>query len=78
MKRNAYHQRHVNTYFWRTTTGQEIGYVEEANGILTAYEFKWKTQPKHKMPASFFTNYKAKGELVDTSSFRDFVRIQGR
>jgi predicted AAA+ superfamily ATPase len=78
MKRNAYHQRHVNSYFWRTTTGQEIDYVEEANGILTAYEFKWKTQPKHKMPASFFTNYKAKGELVDTSSFRDFVRIQGR
>lgn len=78
MKRNAYHQRHVNSYFWRTTTGQEIDYVEEANGILTAYEFKWKTQPKQKMPASFFTNYKAKGELIDTSSFRDFVRFQGR
>ncbi len=78
MKQNAYNQRHVNSYFWRTTTGQEIDYVEEANGILTAYEFKWKTQPKHKMPASFFANYNAKGELVDTSSFRDFVRFQGR
>lgn len=78
MKRNAYHQRHVNSYFWRTTTGQEIDYVEEANGILTAYEFKWKTQPKHKMPASFFANYTAQGELIDTSSFRDFVRFQGR
>lgn len=78
MKRNTYHQRYVNSYFWRTTTGQEIDYVEEANGILTAYEFKWKTQPKHKLPASFFSNYNAQGELVDTNSFRAFVRFDER
>lgn len=78
MKRNTYHQRYVNSYFWRTTTGQEIDYIEEADGVLMAYEFKWKTQPKHKMPSSFFANYTAQGELVDTSSFRDFVRFDGR
>jgi len=29
-------------YFWRTTQQQEIDYIEEREGKLFAYEFKWK------------------------------------
>lgn len=42
MKYNHYHQHYKNTYFWRVYTGAEIDYIEEGEGKLHAYEFKWK------------------------------------
>jgi predicted AAA+ superfamily ATPase len=41
MKYNAYHRNYVNTYFWRTKDQQEIDYIEEKDGIIYAFEFKW-------------------------------------
>lgn len=38
----AYQQKWVNNWYWRTTEQQEIDYVEEENGQLSAFEFKWK------------------------------------
>ena len=35
IKQNAYLTKAPHTYFWRTTTGQEIDYIEEWNGHLT-------------------------------------------
>jgi len=37
LKRNAYHQNHPNTYFWRTHDQAEIDYIEEQDGLLKAY-----------------------------------------
>ena len=31
-------------YFWRTKQQQEIDFVEEVNGEIYAYEFKWKNK----------------------------------
>jgi len=36
-------------YFWRTKQQQEIDFVEEVNGEIYAYEFKWKNT-KTKFP----------------------------
>ncbi|MEM6263186.1 MAG: ATP-binding protein, partial [Bacteroidota bacterium] len=35
------HQRFANTWFWRTRQQQEIDYLEEEDGKLPAFEFKW-------------------------------------
>lgn len=42
MKANHYHNRLVNSYFWRTYDQKEIDLVEEAGGQLLGFEFKWK------------------------------------
>ena len=55
-KRNAYASQFANTYFWRTYTGAELDYVEEANGQLTGFEFKF-SRKSAKAPASWLDNY---------------------
>lgn len=56
MKRNSNRGLSPNTYFWRTWSMQEIDYIEEANGILSAYEMKWQKARKHP-PAVWQKNY---------------------
>jgi len=46
-----------NSWFWRTTTQKEIDYIEEGDGIINAYEFKWNPKTKHKAPKQFLENY---------------------
>ncbi len=42
LKRNRYARRHfVDTYFWRTKPGQEIDFLEENDGQISAFEIKW-------------------------------------
>lgn len=43
-------------YFWRNYAGNEIDLLEEKNGHLRAYEFKWKAK-ELKIPISFSKNY---------------------
>lgn len=47
----------TNVYFWRTYDGAEIDMIEEHNGKLTAFEFKWKKKRKTKIPESFSEKY---------------------
>ena len=37
-KRNHYSRYFANSYFWRTHAQKEIDYIEERNGLLTAFE----------------------------------------
>ena len=48
----------VNKYFWRTVEQKEIDYLEEADGKLSAYEFKWNTSASMKIPKQFSETYK--------------------
>ncbi|MDR1818539.1 MAG: ATP-binding protein [Puniceicoccales bacterium] len=41
VKRNAYFNHPANSYFWRTYAQQEIDWVEEIDGTLSGFEFKW-------------------------------------
>jgi len=76
-KRNLYAQYLHNSYFWRTHQGQEIDYVEDAGGQISAYEFKWNPNRKAKMPATFATAYpNANWSVVNTESFRPFLEVQ--
>lgn len=73
LKLQAYHQQYTSNYFWRTVQKQEIDFVEERNGKINAYEFKWNNRGNKKIPASFLREYKAKGEIIDRQNFRAFV-----
>ena len=57
LKRNHYARNLVNSYFWRTSQMQEIDYIEESDGILTAYEFKWNPKKKAKNNPTFNKAY---------------------
>jgi len=72
-KQNFYKNRFAHMYFWRTTQQQEIDYVEEDQGRIGGYEFKWKSAKKVKAPKTFVNAYNARFELVDRENFRDFV-----
>ena len=74
-KRNHYHQQYCNSYFWRTKQQQEIDYVEEANGNINGFEFKWNPKAKSKIPASFVNAYNAKVTVIDSVNFRDFIGL---
>jgi len=48
---------YCNQYFWRTKDGSEIDYIEERDGQLFAYEFKWSPDVKTRFAASFVKTY---------------------
>ncbi len=73
VKAKAYHQMYAHHYFWRTVQQQEIDFVEECDGRLTAYEFKWKNSSNHRFPASFLQHYGAEGKVIGRENFREFV-----
>ncbi|WP_245189664.1 DUF4143 domain-containing protein [Lunatimonas salinarum] len=73
LKRNHYYKRHCNTYFWRTTYQQEIDYVEESDGKVTAFEFKWNPKARVNFPAIFVNTYNAAVKVVSKENFREFV-----
>ena len=44
LKYQEYNRLWANNYFWRTYDQQEIDWVEERDGKLFGYEFKWKNK----------------------------------
>jgi predicted AAA+ superfamily ATPase len=73
MKFVHYNFIYSNTYFWRTQQQQEIDYIEERGGKLYAYEFKWKTKKKNKVPVLFKKNYPDSDfQIIDCQNFNEF------
>jgi predicted AAA+ superfamily ATPase len=57
MKFNHYNRKWCNTYFWRTHEQQEIDYLEEYDGSLHAYQFKWNPKAKVRFTKTFLNAY---------------------
>ena len=73
-KLNHHNENFVNAFFWRTHAGQEIDYIEEYDGFLHAYEFKWNPKKKAKVPKSFLTAYPdSEVKKISTDNFEEFV-----
>jgi len=73
MKSNEYNFRRANYYFWRTYTQKEIDFIEEREGKLFAYEFKW-SKDKAKKPKEFLDNYKnSTFEIINRDNCWDFL-----
>jgi hypothetical protein len=73
MKRNNYHNPFIRSYFWRTTTQQEIDYVEEVDGNISAFEIKWNENAKIKKLSSFTEAYKTDVKLIHSGNFRELL-----
>lgn len=71
MKLRQYRSIHASQFFWRTYDGAEIDLVEEREGKLFGYEFKWgqeRTAPKSwlKYPNATYT-------LVNRENLSEFL-----
>ncbi|MBW2558255.1 MAG: ATP-binding protein [Deltaproteobacteria bacterium] len=74
MKANHYAGRHVNRWFWRTHAQQKIDYIEEYDGRLNAFEFKWNPKKNARFPKTFLNAYPGSETAVITpKNFSDFV-----
>lgn len=73
-KQNLYKDTFAKMYFWRTKQQQEIDFVEENNGQITGFEFKWNNK-KTKFPQNFMETYNAEEHVIDRNNFREFVKI---
>lgn len=56
MKLNQYNSFYGKSYFWRTQDQAEIDYVEDKDGLLSAFEIKWNNA-KVSFPKSFLEAY---------------------
>jgi len=76
MKHIHYNDIFTNRYFWRTQQQQEIDYIEERDGILHAYEIKWKTASKPRVPLTFAKAYPDYHfELLTTENYEPFLGL---
>lgn len=67
IKRNDYLRSGIKSYFWRTTSQQEIDYIEELDGKIYAFEFKWNPSKANiSLPVSFVNTYKPEQTAVVT------------
>jgi len=74
MKHNALTGNYANLYFWRTHDKQEIDLIEERDGQLHCYEFKYNPRRSSALPASFANSYgDAEYTVITTGNYKDFV-----
>lgn len=73
LKAQAYREIFANNYFWRTWDGKEIDWVEEREGKLFVFEFKW-TKDKEKAPEEFLKTYpEAEFRIISRENYLDFI-----
>ncbi len=67
MKMNEYASSFAQSYFWRTKDQSEIDYIEEEDGTMKAFEFKWNpSKSGTKCPSSFASAYPDASFMVIT------------
>ncbi len=74
IKKQSYHGIHANNYFWRTWDKNEIDFVEEREGRLFGYEFKWGNNKRVTAPTDWVNTYKNSDfTLINPLNYLDFV-----
>lgn len=74
MKHHAYRRSYAQMYFWRTQQQQEVDLVEEKDGLLSAYEYKWG-KAKARLPKIFAENYPNVAlKAVTPDSYWEFLK----
>jgi len=74
LKRNEYKKIRSNIYFWRTYDKREIDLIEEREGKLFGFEFKYSANKKVKVPKGWLETYKeAEFEAINKSNYLDFI-----
>lgn len=74
IKFQKYRRMLVYNYFWRTYDQQEIDWIEDREGILHAYEFKWNPRKKAKEPVAWKKGYEnTKFEVIHQNNYLDWI-----
>ena len=73
LKKREYKKIYANEYFWRTHAQNEVDLVEERNGKLHGFEFKWgkKYSKKYRLFAETYNN--ANCSLINRDNYLDFI-----
>jgi len=73
LKKREYKKIYANEYFWRTHAQNEVDLVEERNGKLHGFEFKWgkKYSKKYRLFAETYKN--ANCSLINRDNYLDFI-----
>ena len=73
IKKQEYMRIFSNNYFWRTYDKKEIDLIEERDGKLYAYEFKYSAR-KAKIPLAWKTSYPdSDSSIISRDNFMDFL-----
>lgn len=75
IKRNMYSGSFAQLYFWRTHDQKEIDLIEEEDGTIRAFEFKWNTHARTRVPEQFIRSYSpTEFSVITPNNFWDFVK----
>ncbi|MFH1536177.1 MAG: ATP-binding protein [Patescibacteria group bacterium] len=73
LKKQSYQSIFANSYFWRTWDQKEVDFVEEREGKLFGYEFKYSPK-KTKISKEFVVTYpNAKLEVITSENYLEFI-----
>jgi len=72
LKKQSYKGIYSNNYFWRSYSGGEVDWVEERDGKLLGYEFKYSAK-RVKVPKHWAEVSNAEFEVITRENFLDFV-----
>lgn len=74
LKYQNYTEISVSNYFWRTYDQQELDWLEDQNGKLNGFEFKWNERRKSKIPKAFRKAYpEATFEVINKQDYLYFI-----
>lgn len=73
IKKQSYQKLYSNNYFWRTWEQKELDFIEEREGKLFGYEFKYSSE-KNKSSKEFLKSYKAaEFKVITKENYLDFI-----
>lgn len=75
LKYNNMMGRKISPWFWRTKQQTEIDYLEDIDGQLLAFEFKWNPKAKASLPQSFEAAYPGVSFQIVTPENFDSILI---
>jgi uncharacterized protein len=74
LKKQSYKNIYCGNYFWRTWDQKEVDFVEEREGKLFGYEFKWNDNKTVKEPKEWRGTYSnAEFKVITPENYLDFI-----
>ena len=73
LKYREYHQVYSDQYFWRTYDGSEVDLVEDRDGKLLGYEFKWKKKKWSKRPLKWLEYKNSSYNVITKDNLEKFI-----
>ncbi len=69
----------TNKWFWRTQDQQEIDYLEERDGKIYTFEFKWNSKSKARLSKTFakaYLNHEFK--VITPANYQQFLLMKNK